>query len=210
METVSMKSTSGFTSGLSMSLSSRWGGMIEESLYKKTRNSLFQLMSFVYSECSGMFILHHIISVFRILQFVGPAFFCSFSQIWPKNSMSYTIMSLVSVFFHLLPPSIRDDAAVPFLGVYAGVGILFFIFFFGASFYYKEYATLPDIVPNIVYVFLGTVGYLLHPIALFLFSIWKSNLLSSNSQILITKNFLSINSFPSFPNTFNSVASNRP
>ncbi|EAY18689.1 Adenylate and Guanylate cyclase catalytic domain containing protein [Trichomonas vaginalis G3] len=159
------RGSTSFSSNLSMSVTNRWAGMIEQSVYKKTRNSLFQLISYVYIQCPSMFIMHTIVSIFRLLQFVGPLFFVSYKTLWSSGSMSSTIVSLFSVFFHIFPPSIRESCTIPFLGVYVGLLGLFFIFTIYCAFYYKQNAKLPDWVPIFIYVFLNTFGYLLHPIA---------------------------------------------
>ena len=163
--TTTTKTTSGFTSGLSMSVTSRYAGMIEESFYKRTRNALFQLFSFLYSDCKPMLTMHSIVSFFRILQFIGPALFCSFTSIWPNNTISSTIINFISVFFHIVPPTVRDESYIIVLSIYIALIGAFFVFLGISSFYYKQYASLPDFVNPVIYVFLNTFGYLLHPIA---------------------------------------------
>ena len=164
MESVAKTTTTSFTSGLSMSVTNRWAGMIEQSVYKKTRNTLFQLTSYVYIECPPMFILHEIISIFRLLQFIGPALFVPFKNIWPNGSISQTLMNLLSVFFHIFPSSVREECALPFLIVYAVLLAVFFIFVLASGFYYKQNAKLPNWIPIVIYIFLNSFGYLLHPI----------------------------------------------
>ena len=165
MAASSKSNQSSFITGLSMSATNRWAGMIEQTMYKKMRNSLIQLNSYIYQECPSMFAMHRIVSVFRLLQFIGPSFFVAYSNLWKSGTTDERVINLISVFFHIFPASIRDSGTIIFLSCYICLLGVFYIFTLGSAFYYKQHAMLPDCIPTTLYVMLNTVGYLIHPIA---------------------------------------------
>jgi len=168
MDSSTAKTVSGpiGSSGFSMSETDKYGGMIQRSLYKRVRNNLFSLTSYMYSVCPSLSLMHSFISFMRILQFIGPSLFVPFKNFWIKDSFQSKMINLFSVFFHLFPTSARENVCSVFSYVYVAVLGVICIIVVISSFYYKENAKLPKSIALLIYIFINTFGYLLHPIAM--------------------------------------------
>ena len=138
---------------------------MEQTYYRKVRNNLFQLVHYVYSVSPRWLPMHAIISIFRLVQFLGPALVLGYDSLWTRGETITRLMEIVGVLFHLVPASYRHDAYIPILALYCALNVLSWGLIIGASFYYKTNAKLPNIVPSLVTLYLGSFGYLLHPIA---------------------------------------------
>ena len=64
----------GMTSGsVASDNTQKYCGLLEQSFFKVFRNQLRQLFSYVYSVAPNLFVMHMIIGIFRIIQFLGQA-----------------------------------------------------------------------------------------------------------------------------------------
>ena len=160
----SMMTTSTISS-FGMSETGKYGGLVEQTYYRKVRNNLFQLIHYVYSVSPRWLPMHAVVSVLRLVQFLGPALVLSYDSLWLRGETITRLMEILGVFFHLVPASYRQESYIPILGIYAALNVLSWGLIIGASFYYKTNAKLPNIVPSLVTLYLGSFGYLLHPVA---------------------------------------------
>ena len=153
----------------SLDASTRYMGMIEMSAYKKTRNSLFQLFDYVSQTAPPLYGMHYFITFWRLLQVLGPGFCTDYVSIWGQGTIMYQVMNLLSILFHIIPPSERAE-----IGGYVMIGdavlfILVFILVFGSSFKFVANAKLPGWIPVFISVWFGSFGYILQPMAGVLF-----------------------------------------
>ena len=148
-----------------LSESSKYNGMIELSKYKVARNRLFELISYVDTTFSNFLPMHMIVTFFRVLQIIGPSLYLNnYYTFWRQGDMIFQILSVFSVFFHLVPPVTREFAAAYMLYIYTGVNVLLFILLFAATMYFHKYAFIPNFAVNFIYIYISVVGYLFHPI----------------------------------------------
>ena len=139
--------------------------MIELSTYKKTRNNFFQLFDYVTTTSPPFFIVHLIMTIWRVLQFFGPTFCTRYYTIWGNSGVMKAVNDVLSVFFTIVPASYQADGAVYVMYIFSILFILIFCFLQGCSYYYSKEAKLPTSIPPIISLFFGTIGYIFPPIA---------------------------------------------
>ena len=152
-------------SSLTGASATKYGGMVKVPAGKRIRNSLFHLFDYITQVAPPMFWLHELISVWRIIQMLGPALCCSYNHLWANRNLEIT-MSVISVIFHIVPSTARKDAAVWVMYVYAVIGLLTVLTVLVSSWYLSKTARLPDFIPKVIFFVFSTLGYLLSPIAI--------------------------------------------
>lgn len=105
--------------------------------------------------------MHAVITIFRLLQFS-----ISYDEIWVSNDNITRIFQYLSVLYHLVPPQFRTEASTWVMLVYILFFLTFFIIITSSSIYFKKSAKLSKTIPPLIAIFLGTFGYVFHPIAL--------------------------------------------
>ena len=105
----------------------KYGGMIKQSPIKILRNHLFNLFSYMDSVVPNFFPMHEVISVWRMVQFIGPCLCAANTDLWDPKSTAGKAVSIISVFFHIIPVEYRNDASSAVEFIYCGINILFFI-----------------------------------------------------------------------------------
>ncbi|KAK8886126.1 hypothetical protein M9Y10_041586 [Tritrichomonas musculus] len=143
----------------------KYNGLIEQSFYKKLYNDLSLLFNYVYSDAPSFTIVHHIVTVIRLLQIGGPSLCAGYYSLWSESDSAHNTVSILSIFFHLIPPSGRDVASVYFLVIYIIILVLLLTLLFVSAVVYRKSANLPDIVPPIISFYFASFGVILHPIA---------------------------------------------
>lgn len=97
---------------------------------------------------------------------VIPCICAANSDLWDPNKTEGRTVSIISVFFHIIPVAYRRSASAVVEFIYCGINIIFFIVIVWSALYYKKAARLPTYLPSILSVYIHTLGYLLHPINL--------------------------------------------
>ena len=144
----------------------RYGGMIKQSYIKILRNHLFALFTYLDSAVPSFFPMHNVITVWRMIQFIGPSLCAAYNRLWDPNQSVGRAVSIISIFFHIVPVKNRRDASVAVEFIYFGINVLFFIITIGSAYYYKKQAKLPKALAYIISIYIHTIGYLIHPINL--------------------------------------------
>ena len=144
----------------------RYGGMIKQSYIKILRNHLFALFTYLDSVVPSFFPMHNVITVWRMIQFIGPSLCAAYNRLWDPNQSVGRAVSIISIFFHIVPVKNRRDASVAVEFIYFGINVLFFIITIGSAYYYKKQAKLPKALAYIISIYIHTIGYLIHPINL--------------------------------------------
>ena len=157
-------SASGSMNAPSSSGESKYNGMIKQSWIKILRNYFFDLFSYLDSVVPNFYPMHEVVTVWRMIQFVGPCLCAAHTSIWDPDKTPGRAVSILSIFFHIIPVSYRRAASAIVEFIYCAINILFFIIIIGAAFVYKKSAKLPTALPSILSVYIHTFGYLLHPV----------------------------------------------
>ena len=145
----------------------RYGDLLHQSFIKKFRGDLIQLFNYVYSVSPRFTFIHHLMDVLRILQFLGPSLLVSYSNFWVKGSVQHITVDVISFFFLVIPPSVKESVGFIYLYIFIGLRLFLFIILCFASFYFKRNAKLPNIITQYIAFDFSTFGYFLHPIALY-------------------------------------------
>ena len=140
----------------------KYGGLIQQPLHKKIRNSLFQLNTYLTETCPNMIFMHEVISIFRILQLFGPALLINFS-FWKEDSISQRVLEIFSIFFHLIPPSYREEATTAASFIYVGFIILFYALLISSAFYLMKSAKLNKGIALSCFIVINTASLQLIP-----------------------------------------------
>ncbi|KAK8880566.1 hypothetical protein M9Y10_003246 [Tritrichomonas musculus] len=143
----------------------KYNGLIEQSFYKKLFNDLSQLFNYVYADAPPFTIVHHIVTVIRLLQIGGPSLCAGYYSLWSNSDSARDTVSILSIFFHLIPPSGRDIASVYFLIIYIVILVCLLTLLFVSAVVYRKSANLPSIIPPIISFYFAFFGVILHPIA---------------------------------------------
>ena len=149
-------STSGFSS------SSRYNGLIDEKPMKKLRNMLENLFIYLDSSVAPMYLLHKVVTVFRILQLIGMTFCTGYQTVWAKNSNAAKAVAVISVFFNLIPPEYRDICSVPLMALYIILHLFFFIVLYESAKYYSLKGKLNSYISYFIVLYVSLPGYLLN------------------------------------------------
>ncbi|OHT09545.1 hypothetical protein TRFO_21604 [Tritrichomonas foetus] len=148
----------------------RYHGLIRQSYVKVFRKDLMQLFSYIFSVAPPVPILHKIMTVVRVLQFLCPCLCPSYMNFWVPGTIQQTTINVLSVFFYLIPPSADAQAGKILVYIYIVLSILVLALVFGSSIYFKKNAKLHNIIISFISFYFSTVGYFLHPIACYLVS----------------------------------------
>ncbi|OHT07233.1 hypothetical protein TRFO_01409 [Tritrichomonas foetus] len=143
------------------SQSSKYQGIIEKSFFKKTRNEVFFLFSYLYSVAPNFYWLHTIFSIYRIWQLIAPAFCYGFINLWKGNPTFQQIINILVLPVYLIPPSKREGALLYVLVIFIVlmVTLIFIILGVGRSFHAN--AKLPKSMPSIIVFFFGSIGFII-------------------------------------------------
>jgi len=148
------------------SKNSKHNGMIERSIFKKMKYSVQSFFSYLNAEHSESIICHQIVSFFRIMQLIGPAFFIQDEQLWIKGSLSFRILNFLDLFFRFIPSSIIGHNWDFLLWGYCALNGFFFILILVFSKVLDKNVKILPIFSVSIYNVCQIVFYLIHPIAM--------------------------------------------
>ena len=143
-----------------------YNGMVKQSYIKILTSHFFNLFSYLDCVFPYFFPMHEVVGVWRMIQFIGPCLCAANSAIWDQNKTSGRAVSIISIFFHIIPVPNRKDASSIVEFIYCAINVLFFALITCSALYYKKAARLPKLLPSILSIYINTAGYLIHPINL--------------------------------------------
>ena len=146
----------------------KFGGLVEQSVTKKVRNRLFQLMSYMDEVVPPLYALHSIVGAWRIVQLLGPSLAAPYRGFW-KTGVAKSIVEIISVIWHIVPPQFRWESLAIVQFVYAGLLLMFDCLALMSAFMLRKNAKLPTSLAIATSVSVSTIMYLLHPIAIEMF-----------------------------------------
>jgi len=165
-ESVNAVSKQSLSSSLETNNGGKYGGLIQQSIFVRTRNELLRLFSFIHTSTSTNPMIYSIVTIIRILQLIGPVISCSNQAIWPKGQKERSAISVLSVTFHLFPPDYRDSMIKLFSIIYIIINIIVLVTILVCSRYFALKANLNITLANTISLYYATFGECFHPIAL--------------------------------------------
>ena len=145
----------------------RYGNLLHQSFTKKIRGDLIQLFNYIYSVSPRFTLVHKIVQVIRVLQFLGPSLLVSYLNYWEFNTVQQLTVDIFSFFFLIIPPSVKETVGFGFLYIFIILKVLLIIVLYFSSIYFKKNAKLPNFVIQYIALDFATLGYFLHPIAFY-------------------------------------------
>jgi len=142
----------------------KFNGMIKTPLLKRLRAELFIVTTYIENVVSRLFPMHYFITFIRIFQLYCPSILSSYTSVHPKGSLIYKTMGYISIIAHLVLPSERNDWVLVIIYGYCSLNLVFMCLLIGSSHYYSNNAKLPVVVCSIINIYIGTFGYISHPI----------------------------------------------
>ncbi|OHT12112.1 Adenylate and Guanylate cyclase catalytic domain containing protein [Tritrichomonas foetus] len=149
-----------------LDFTNKYNGLIDQSSLKKTRYSLYQLFDYVSTESPPFFTVHMIISIWRLLQFFGPATCSNYVQrsLWGEGTVVRKAWNIISIVFYIVPASEQVDSGYIALYVFSIILIILYVFVGYAAYIYSRHAKLPSYMPPIISLCVSTFGYIIGPI----------------------------------------------
>jgi len=148
------------------SFSSKYQGLIDEKLTKMIRNLIASLILYLDTFMKQYYLLHEVVSIFRMIQVIGPTFMPQLSSFWVAGSRSHNAITLLSYVFCFISHENRYKLSVAIMFSFSGVFFTFVILSIFSSLYYQKHGKLPTILSEFITLFINTGGYLLPPIAM--------------------------------------------
>ncbi|OHT07038.1 Adenylate and Guanylate cyclase catalytic domain containing protein [Tritrichomonas foetus] len=148
----------------SSSVDSSFASMIEHNYFKKLRNRLFFLFAFVDTIPVNYFELHIVLSYWRLLQYIGAALAVNYPYFWRPNTVFKTTMSIVSIFFHIIPPDSRPESSIIIEFGYFAIITAMFIFLIIYAWYFRRTAKLSNLADDFIVGGINGFFHLFHPI----------------------------------------------
>ena len=134
-----------------------------------------------------MELLYKIVTVLRFFQLFGGALMASNTTVFLPGSLTYNTISIMSVFFHLIPCQYRNG--IEYLALFALNTILFLfaIYLLIASSYYKKTSKVSKVTTYVLPVFMATGPFLFLPILAEFCGEILSGAISGNHPVKITE-----------------------
>ncbi|OHT07082.1 Adenylate and Guanylate cyclase catalytic domain containing protein [Tritrichomonas foetus] len=143
----------------------KYGGLIKRPWYKIIRDTFSLYFNHLFSISPNFFPLHYTVAAFRILQLVGPSLACQISNFWGADSFNFKVMSVLSVFFNMIPPIYRHDGAFYFFIIFLAVNLAFIIYMVMSAMVFRKVASLNSFSVKITNIILSSFHYLTFPVA---------------------------------------------
>ena len=144
-----------------LSTERKYHGLIKESFFKATRNRLFDLMSYLDAVVSDLYIMHTIVSVWRLIQLIGPCLVSGYSTFWREDSVARQVISYITFLSFLCPAQYRIDGSVIIQFVSIAGFFVFLVLVVWGAYHYRKASKLPDGMPEIIAVIQGSLMYLM-------------------------------------------------
>jgi len=163
---------------LSSSLESQNGkkyqGMIKKGILGVIKVDMLRLFSYMYNVSPNVPIVS-LITVIRVLQFIGPSFCLSSNILWDKTGQSSTMTSLFSICAYFVPFRLVISSANLMTYMYLVVKLTVIITLIIASQVLKSKSKLPFWLSTVVTGYFSTFGEVFHCAELYIISVFTSN-----------------------------------
>ena len=150
--------------GGSSEYSNKMNGLLETPLYKKIRNAVFNLFSYVYSNAPPFYVLHTVMTYYRLFQFLFSAFYASKTSLWDSTTLSAKILNFCNIVVNFCPLESHIKASVIIIYVYFGLNLIFLGLTLASAFIYQKTSQLPFFISRVLVLYISSFGYFLHPL----------------------------------------------
>ena len=165
----------------------KYYGLKRPNYYKLFQQDIIHLTNYIVSITPNFTVVHNVMSILRLLQFLLPCFVPAYSNFWTQGSVDQVTINTVSVLYSLIPPTLICSISHYILIAYLIIELLFLVIMLYLSSYFKKNAKLPKYIPSIIYFYQITFGYYLCPIIFYSMfeniSCMSSNNLPPNTTI---------------------------
>ncbi|OHT10801.1 Adenylate and Guanylate cyclase catalytic domain containing protein [Tritrichomonas foetus] len=148
------------TSLPSYDLENKYDDIFDKSFQKRVRTAFYALFNHIAAHSPDLLKLHDIITIWRILQYFWVSLAPDSIYAWGEGTVSYNVLSNLSVLFQILPVSVRESASALFLFLFSLLFLGFIIFLAICSFYFQKYARIPAGNVYFIVFFFSTFGHL--------------------------------------------------
>ncbi|KAI5541617.1 guanylate cyclase protein, partial [Trichomonas vaginalis G3] len=161
--------------------------LIDIPVHQKIITNLVALFNYFDIYAPKMELLYKIVTVLRFFQLFGGALMASNTTVFLPGSLTYNTISIMSVFFHLIPCQYRNG--IEYLALFALNTILFLfaIYLLIASSYYKKTSKVSKVTTYVLPVFMATGPFLFLPILAEFCGEILSGAISGNHPVKITE-----------------------
>lgn len=168
------------SSSFATTTTSKYDELIDIPVTTKIIEQLISLFNYFDIYAPRMQVLHDIVTIFRFFQLVGGAFMAANLNSFAPGTFTFNVMSVITVFFHLVPLQYRRNKAYIVLSVVNSILIVFAIYLVVTAYLYKKTSKVPDISTKILSIFMAIGPNLLVPIsAQFSAQILSGNIVST-------------------------------
>lgn len=140
------------------------GNFFEKKIIKKIRNMILYLVNFIDTCDVDLYPLHAFVSAWRIFQYIGPSLVASYPSFWKPNSFYSKAISIISIFFHIIPPDYRSQSSIIVEFVYFAIILLSVIIVLFTAVNFRKNAKVSEWVPYFFVAFIDGVSLLITPI----------------------------------------------
>jgi class 3 adenylate cyclase len=142
----------------------KYDGLIEETPYRMFRHRMATLLNYVDTVAPTFWALNSVVSVLRLLQFVGTSLCAAYPAFWSDKESCRGIVGMLSITWHILPPGPFLDYGHYFNFVAGGLMAISIVTFVASAITVQKTANLPQLMPGILTGWMNSFGFLLHPI----------------------------------------------
>ena len=163
MESAASEASHGF-SITANSMSSDLEQIVDPSLAKQATKSIFSLITYFDNYISFPVVAQIIVSYWKMIQLLGPALIACSRNFWVDGSLAFEAVSILSVFFHIIPSSERPQCREIFMIIYIIIMFIYYLVLVGSSLFYHKEGKLNPILAKCINFFLYSFEILLPPI----------------------------------------------
>ncbi|EAY08483.1 hypothetical protein TVAG_145630 [Trichomonas vaginalis G3] len=149
---------------IATSAMSKYSCLIDIPLSYRVIDSLTSLFNYFDIYAPRMHFFHVIVTVFRFFQLMGGAFMAGNTSSFAKGTLSYSAVSILTIFFHVVPLEYRYGNAVYILYAFNGFLILNGIYLLITAFVYKSTSKVPRVSCILLSIFMAFGPFLCLPI----------------------------------------------
>lgn len=140
------------------------GNFFEKKIIKKIRNMVLYLVNYIDTVDIDLYPLHTFVSIWRIIQYIGPSLAACYPNFWKPNSYYSKAISIISIFFHIIPPPYRAQSSIIVEFAYFGIVLLSTILILGTAFNFRKNAKVSEWIPYFFVSFVDGISLLITPI----------------------------------------------
>ena len=149
---------------LSSSSSGKWGDLIVKPFHKRMKASIQKYIAYFDFYPLDFPALHWIISLLRLLQFVGPSIMAGDESIWGRDTASSNVMSIISCIYNYMPANMNVcPIGSPILYAFSAIIIVYLLCFLFAAVQYSKSGKTSVPLAYTLNIFCNTAAFIMQP-----------------------------------------------